>query len=117
MAGDLPGRSLLVARASTHATGIPYIEGMEDRFGPAKDSTNRQKHGLPLTFGDRILDDPDHVIIPSIREIDGEERFKVVGVVEAKLFTAVFVWRGDLPRFILVRRSKTGEERAYRSAG
>ena len=51
------------------------------------------------------------------RPIDGEERFKALGLVEEKLFTAVCVWRGDLPRFISVRRSNTGEERAYRSAG
>ncbi|MGX7704142.1 hypothetical protein [Methylobacterium sp. Gmos1] len=41
----------------------------------------------------------------------------MVGIVEEKLFTGVFVWRGDLPRFISVRRSNTGEERAYRAAG
>lgn len=48
----------------------------------------------------------------SISEIDGEERLKV----EGKLFTGVFVWRDDLPRFISVRRSNTGEERSYRAA-
>jgi uncharacterized DUF497 family protein len=53
------------------------------------------------------------LIIPSIREIDGEERFKVVGVVGERLFTGVFVWRDNLPRFISVRRSSKGEERAY----
>jgi uncharacterized DUF497 family protein len=88
-----------------------------DRFDPAKDATNREKHKLPLVFGDRIFEDDNHLIIPSIREIDGEERFKVIGVVEEKLFTGVFVWRGDLPRFMSVRRSNKGEERAYRSPG
>ncbi|KMO26305.1 hypothetical protein VQ02_34235 [Methylobacterium variabile] len=88
-----------------------------DRFDPAKDAINRQKHKLPLAFGDRIFEDDDHLLIPSIREVDGEERFKVVGIVEEKLFTGVFVWRGDLPRFISVRRSNKGEERTYRTAG
>lgn len=88
----------------------------EDRFDPVKDAANRDKHGLPLTFGDRIFGDDDHLIIPSIREVDGEERFKVVGIVEEKLFTGIFVWRGEQPRFISVRRSNTGEERAYRSS-
>ena len=87
-----------------------------DRFDPAKDATNREKHKLPLVFGDRIFEDENHLIIPSIREIDGEERFKVIGVVEEKLFTGVFVWRGDLPRFMSVRRSNKGEERAYQAA-
>ncbi|TGN37505.1 BrnT family toxin [Paracoccus liaowanqingii] len=88
----------------------------EDRFDPAKDAVNREKHKLRLVFGNRIFEDDDYLIIPSIREIDGEERFKVVGIVEEKLFTGVFVWRGDLPRFISVRRSNKGEERAYCAA-
>ncbi|GHD18236.1 BrnT family toxin [Tianweitania populi] len=87
-----------------------------DRFDPTKDLSNRDKHNLPLAFGDRIFEDVDHLIIPSIREIDGEERFKVIGFVGEKLFTGVFVWRGDLPRFISVRRSNKGEERAYHAS-
>lgn len=84
-----------------------------DRLDPIKDMGNREKHRLPLAFGDRIFEDVDYLIIPSIREIDGEERFKVVGVVGEKLFTGVFVWRGERPRFISVRRSNKGEDRAY----
>ena len=83
----------------------------------SKHAANRAKHELPFAFGDRIFaEDHNHLIIPSIREIDGEERFKVVGIIGKKLFTGVFVWRGDLPRFISVRRSNKGEERAYHSA-
>jgi uncharacterized DUF497 family protein len=89
---------------------------IQDRFDPAKDAANREKHGLSLVFGDRIFEDDNHLIIPSVREIDGEERFKVVGIVGEKLFTGVFVWRGELPRFISVRRSNKGEERSYHVA-
>lgn len=88
----------------------------EDRFDPVKDAINREKHGFSLTFGNRIFRDDGHLIIPSIREIDGEERFKIVGFVDEKLFTGILVWRGDQPRFIAVRRSNKGEERAYRSS-
>lgn len=98
-------------------TGIPYGFPMESRFDPVKDKANRQKHKLPLAFGDRIFDDANHLIIPTIRIEDEEERFKVVGLVGEKLFTGVFVWRAELPRFISVRRSNTGEERAYRASG
>jgi uncharacterized protein len=55
--------------------------------------------------------------IPSLRLQDGEERFKVIGLVGEKLFTGVLVWRNDLPRFMSVRRGNDGEERAYRAAG
>lgn len=88
-----------------------------DRFDPHKDAANRKKHNLSLAFGDRIGEDDNHLIVPSVREIDGEERFKMIGIVDGRLFTGVFVWRDDAPRFISVRRSNTGEERAYRAAG
>jgi len=88
---------------------------MEDRFDPDKDAVNQRKHKLPLAFGDRLFNDPHHLIVPSIRKQDGEERFKVIGEVEGRLFTGVFVWRDDMPRFMSVRRSNPIEERAYHS--
>lgn len=90
---------------------------MSERFDPAKDLTNREKHGLSLSFGDEIFGDDDHLIIPSIREMDGEARYKVIGQVDGKIYTGVFVWRGDVPRFMSVRRSNHGEERAYQTTG
>lgn len=90
---------------------------MTDRFDPQKNATNQAKHRLPLSYGNRIFDDDDHIIVPSIRPEDEEERFKVVGRVDAKLYTGVFVWRDGLAWFISVRRSNKGEERSYRSAG
>lgn len=90
---------------------------MSDRFDPDKDAINHDRHGLSLIFGDTVMEDPDHLILPSIRPQDGEDRFKAVGLVEGKLYTAVFTWRGDRPRFISVRRSNQGEKRVYRAGG
>ena len=79
--------------------------------------TNREKHKLPLAFGGRIFDDENHLVLPSIREKEGEVRFKVTGEVNGNLFTGLFTWRNDQPRFISVRRSNKVEERASHSAG
>jgi len=86
------------------------------RFDPAKDAINRGKHKLPLSFGDEIVADHRHLILPTIRAEDREDRYKVVGQVGEKLYTGVFVWRDGSPRFVSVRRSNHGEERAYRAA-
>ena len=86
---------------------------MEIEFDPVKDAANVAKHGLPLGFGVCLFDDPRHLIIGSHRPIDGEDRFKVVGMVETKLYTAVHVRRGTAVRFISVRRSNDGEARIY----
>lgn len=86
---------------------------MQFEFDPAKDEANRFKHGLRLDFGVKIFADPDHVVLPTVRLGDEEERFKTVGLVEGKLHTAVHVWRGDVVRFISVRRSNSSEQRDY----
>ncbi|MFC7334607.1 BrnT family toxin [Rhodocista pekingensis] len=88
---------------------------MEIEFDTVKDAANREKHGLSLAFGARIFDDPDVLILSTIRKKDEEERHKAIGMVDGKLYTAVHVWRGDAVRFISVRRSNDREERAYHS--
>jgi uncharacterized DUF497 family protein len=88
---------------------------MEFEFDPAKDEANRFKHGLRLSFGKRVFDDPVRALIPSFRPVDGEDRFKVVGMVERKLYTAVYVVRGERIRLISVRRSNASEQRDYDS--
>ena len=86
---------------------------MEFEFDPAKDEANRFKHGLKLAFGMRIFRDPDHVVIPTVRLGDEEERFKSIGLVDGKLYIAVHVWRGEMIRLISVRRSNASELRDY----
>ena len=60
---------------------------------------------MPLTFGLRVFEDAGYVVLPSIRPIDGEDRYKAVGLVEGRLWTTVFVERGETLRLISVRRS------------
>ncbi len=74
---------------------------MDARFDPTENAANLARHGVSLAFGESLFDDADHLIMPTIREQDREHRFKVVGMVEGRLFTGVFVWRNDLPRFHL----------------
>ncbi|HYI63680.1 MAG TPA: BrnT family toxin [Allosphingosinicella sp.] len=82
-------------------------------FDRAKDEANRAKHGVPLAFGARLFEDPRLTILPTLRLGDEEERFKAVGMVDGKLWTAVLVWRGSTVRMISVRRSNVGEQRDY----
>lgn len=88
---------------------------MEFECDPAKDEANRFKHGLRLAIGKRVFEDPQMTLIPTIRIGDEEERWKAVGMVDGKLYTTVHVWRGEVIRFISVRRSNSGEQRDYDS--
>lgn len=67
---------------------------MEIEFDIVKEAINQAKHGVSLIFGARVFDDGDYLSIPSMRLIDGEDRYKAVGLVDGKLWTTVHVWRG-----------------------
>ena len=86
---------------------------MEFEWDPAKDEANLFKHRLRLAFGRRVFDDPDHVVVETVRIGDEEERLKAIGLIAGKLYTAVHVWRNDVIRFISVRRSNSSEQRDY----
>ena len=86
---------------------------MRIAYDPEKDAANRGKHGVPLAFGARVFEDGRVATIASFREEDAEERFKAVGMVDGKLWTAVHVRRDDVTRFVSVRRSNGAEQRAY----
>lgn len=82
-------------------------------FDPAKDAANLAKHGVPLVFGTRVFEDVEHVVLPSLRPVDGEDRYKAIGMVEERLWTAVFVERDGVTRLISVRKSNASEQGNY----
>jgi uncharacterized DUF497 family protein len=86
---------------------------MEFEFDPAKDEANRFKHGPSLAFGARVFEAEDNIVLPSFRDEDAEERYKAIGLVDGKLYTAVHAWRDDVVRMISVRRSNASERRDY----
>ncbi len=82
-------------------------------FDTVKDAANLAKHGIGLAFGARIFGDENRIFTPTIRQGDEEERFKLIGMVDGKLYTAIHVWRGPAVRFLSVRRSNASEQRDY----
>jgi uncharacterized DUF497 family protein len=57
-------------------------------------------HGVSPSFGARVFEDADYLLIPTFREEDSEDRYKVIGMVDGKFWTAVHVRHGDTVRFI-----------------
>lgn len=86
---------------------------MRFAFDPDKDIANREKHGVGLAFGEQIFADVGLLDLPTFRPEDAERRFKAIGMVGERLWTAVYVERGDAIRLISVRRSNGSEERSY----
>ncbi len=85
---------------------------MESTFDPKKNAANVRKHGVPLSDGDGVLNDPLALTVED-RSAD-EQRFVSIGVnVFGQLRVVVYTYRGEGVRLISVRKPEPKEVRAY----
>lgn len=86
---------------------------MESIFDPKKNAANVRKHGVPLSEGDGVLNDPLALTIEDSSS-ENEQRFVSIGInVFGQLRVVVYAYRGEGVRLISVRRPDRTEVRAY----
>lgn len=86
---------------------------MSAEFDPKKDVTNIQKHGVSLSDGDGVLNDPLALTAEDDSAV-GEQRFVTIGMnVFGSLTVVVHTPRGDGVRTISVRKADPKERRKY----
>ena len=85
---------------------------MRIEFDPAKDVTNRQKHGVSLAV-DGELDWEAALVWVDDRFEYGETRMIALAPKTAILYYAAFVDRGNVRRIISLRRANRREVKHY----
>lgn len=79
-------------------------------WNDAKAKSNLAKYRISFAVAATVLLDPHHVGEGATRTEDGKSRQKVVGAIEERLFTVVFVRRGEVCRMISARRANARED-------
>lgn len=83
------------------------------QFDPKKNATNVRKHGISLTEGDGVTDDPFVLTVEDLTA-EGEQRFIALGRnVFGDLRVVVYTYRGDEERVISVWPAEPKDVRAY----
>jgi uncharacterized protein len=86
---------------------------MPSSFDPAKDAANRKKHGVSLSEGDGVLNDPLALTIED-SSAESEQRFISIGMnVFGSLLVVVYALHGEDARIISVRKAEPKEIRNY----
>ena len=86
---------------------------MSASFDPKKNAANIKKHGVSLSEGDGVLNDPLALTVED-DSADGEQRFVTIGMnTFGNLMVVVHTPRRDGPRTISVRRPDPRERRNY----
>jgi uncharacterized DUF497 family protein len=86
---------------------------IEIEFDPAKDTINREKHGIGLAASAVILSGPhlrQRSVLPNER---GEERWVAIGRIEGRFMACIYTMRGNIYRVISLRTARLKERRAY----
>ena len=85
---------------------------MKVEYDPAKDASNRVKHGISLAEAQR-LDWDAALTVPDTRRRDGEERYVATAPLEGRLHVAAFTVRADKLRIISLRKANRREITRY----
>ena len=86
---------------------------MSADFDPKKDAANFKKHGVSLSEGDGVLNDPLALTVEDAAA-EGEQRFVTIGInAFGSLMVVVHTPRGKGTRVISVRKADPRERRNY----
>ena len=86
---------------------------MSAEFDPKKDAANIKKHGVSLSEGDGVLNDPLALTVED-DAAKGERRFVTIGMnAFGSLMVVVHTPRGSGSRTISVRKADPKERRNY----
>ena len=86
---------------------------MSADFDPKKDAANIRKHGVSLSEGDGVLNDPLALTVED-DSAEGEHRFVTIGMnLLGSLMVVVHTPRQDGARIISVRKADPRERRNY----
>ena len=88
-----------------------YILDMFE-WDETKRETNLSTHSLDFRDARLIFDSRNVVHVPAVK--NNEARFVSIAMIGERFYTVVWTWRTDHRRIISFRRSRDGEERAYR---
>ena len=86
---------------------------MSADFDPKKDAANFKKHGVSLSEGDGVLNDPLALTVED-DAAEGEQRFVTIGInAFGSLMVVAHTPRGKGTRVISVRKADPRERRNY----
>lgn len=76
-----------------------------------KSQRNLEKHGISFPYATALWSDP--YLLTMRARTTGESRFLAIGMVEGKVWSAVFTYRATAIRIISVRRARRNEVELY----
>ncbi len=75
-----------------------------------------RERGFDFAYAAQVFFDPDRMVQADTRYSYGEERYRVIGVIEQRLFVVVYTPRPDAMRIISARKANQREVTYYENS-
>jgi len=93
-----------------------YTAAMNFEWDEAKSDLCFRERGFDFAYAAQVFFDPDRMVQADTRYSYGEERYRVVGVIEQRLFVVVYTPRHDAMRIISARKANQREVTYYENS-
>jgi uncharacterized DUF497 family protein len=86
---------------------------MNFEWDDAKNEICLKDRGFDFAYAARAFFDRDRVVRLDARYIYGENRYQLMGIIDSRLFVAIYTYRGDVIRIISARKANSREVKLY----
>ena len=86
---------------------------MEFEWDDAKSDSCFERRGFDFAYAVRAFFDPQRLVFPDTRRDYGEDRFRLIGVIDGRAFVVVYTMRGSAVRIISARKASRKEVAEY----
>jgi uncharacterized DUF497 family protein len=93
-----------------------YTAAMNFEWDEAKSDLCFRERGFDFAYAAQVFFDPDRMVQADTRYSYGEERYRVIGVIEQRLFVVVYTPRFDAMRIISARKANQREVTYYENS-
>ncbi len=86
---------------------------VEFQWDEAKSDRCFQERGFDFTYAVRAFLDPRRMVGPDYRQDYGEDRYRLLGAIEGRIFVLIYTLRGPAKRIISARKANRREVTEY----
>lgn len=86
---------------------------MEFEWDGDKSEACLNERGFDFAYAASAFADPNRLVTEDTRFVYGEPRFRLIGIIESRLFVVVYTPRQNVIRIISARKANSREVRQY----
>ena len=88
---------------------LAYMLGMEFEWDDAKSDACFKRRGFDFAYATRAFLDPHRIVAQDTPRDYGEDRFRLIGMIDERTYVVVYTLRGSAVRIISARKANKKE--------